>query len=187
MFGKTGDENGVEVVSSEIFEQEFNQCRGIVYSMMGRYYLKGYDEDDWLQEGRLVYWKSRESFDASQGISLFGYFSINFRRHIISLFRAQKAKKRNGGLATVSLEEVADQHGKGITSANASIMDETEGVVLRDLLEDFSKGLSGFELVVWLNLLLGKSVEEISESAELTVMQVNNAIDRVKRKMRVVL
>ncbi len=178
------DRDVFDRVYSDEFEREFETCKGIIFALMKRYNLIGYDRDDWLQEGRLVFWKSKESFDESKGISLLGFFSINFRRHIISLFRTQMAQKRNCGLVTVSLEELAERKGDSSKKVAADQEDGTEGVMLRDSLKGFSDSLSGFELIVWLNLLLGKSSEEISEGAQLTAGQVCNAVDRVKRKIR---
>lgn len=173
---------------SDMFEAEFEKCRGIVYALRKRYDLNGYDEDDWLQEGRLIYWKSRESYDESRGITLIGFFAINLQRHIISILRSQMAMKRNSGLETISLDELIWRVGDaGIKPKFDKGEDGAEGVVLRDLLSDFSSMLSRFESVVWVNLLLGKSSEEISETVDLTVDQVNNAVDRVKRKIRVAL
>lgn len=187
MLGKSHSYKGLPP-TSDAFEQEFDQCRGIVYSVMRRYQLNGYDQDDWLQEGRLIYWKSRECFDESQGISLMGFFSINFRRHVISLFRSQMAQKRNYGIRTVSLEEVTERVGDA-SLKTMSFHEATgvDGVVLRDLLKSFTQMLSEFELIVWLNLLLGKSPEEISEEEKITVEKVDHAIDRVKRKIRITL
>ncbi|WP_314065060.1 sigma-70 family RNA polymerase sigma factor [uncultured Vagococcus sp.] len=184
MFDEVNVNGFSEDAYSDMFKLEFERCRRIVFSLMRCYHLNGYDQDDWLQEARLVYWKSRENFDKSQGKSLLVFFSINFKHHVISLFRSQMAMKRNGGLDNVSLEELNERIGDRVIKGEVT-QDFIDGIVLRDLLKDYSKRLSKFELIVWLNLLLGKSAEEISEVAELTVTQVNNAIDRVKRKIRV--
>jgi RNA polymerase sporulation-specific sigma factor len=101
---------------SEEFEALFFKYRPVVEIMYKKYYLKDYDLDDWMQEGRIVFDKCLKAFDASRGTTLGVLFKRSFENRICSLLRLQRAQKRKAQLVSSSLEEKIEHEGPDFLS-----------------------------------------------------------------------
>ena len=58
-----------------------------------KYYLKDYDLDDWMQEGRIVFNKCLQAYDENRGTTLGVLFKRSFENRVCSLLRLQQAQK----------------------------------------------------------------------------------------------
>ena len=76
------------------FDYIFETYKPIVYRSKKVYHLYHYETDDWLQEGRIVCFKSLQTYDVKRGATFGSYFRMNFKNHIFSLIRRQEAHKR---------------------------------------------------------------------------------------------
>ena len=66
----------------EVFERLFYDYRPVIYKVMGRYYLRDFDSDDWLQEGRISFFYSLCSYEEGRGVSFGTFFKNNFENKI---------------------------------------------------------------------------------------------------------
>ena len=102
--------------SSEEFEAMFFKYRPIVEIMYKKYYLKDYDLDDWMQEGRIVFNKCLQAYDENRGTTLGVLFKRSFENRVCSLLRLQQAQKRKAQLNSSSLEEKISHEGPNFLS-----------------------------------------------------------------------
>lgn len=165
----------------EAFEVLFNRYRPIVYTLEKRYYLKDLDHDDWLQEGRIVFFQVLLRYDPKRGASLGKFYKLAFNNHIMSLLRKQNALKRRTDILCDSLEAL-NQKECYYDQRDKTPLPE-DYIILREQLVDYEMIFSDFERKVIGNFLLGFKLEEQSEALEIPEKKIRAAYDRAKRKL----
>ncbi|MGH2221133.1 sigma factor, partial [Enterococcus faecalis] len=75
------------------FQALYGQYQPVIYKCMKKYYLNDYDTENWLQEGRIVFFRTLERFDSEKQASLEKFFKPNFENHVHSLIRQQSTYK----------------------------------------------------------------------------------------------
>lgn len=169
----------------EAFDRLYRQYHPVVFKMQTKYYLKGFDQEDWLQEGRIVFFRSLEKFKEGHKVTVGNFFKLNFENHVRSLVRKQCAFKRKGDMTAVSLDQKIDTQGEtffdGIQIEEAQALDY---LIIREKLEEFPKILSSFERVTFEEYIDGKELVEIAETHDVQLVKVRSAYDRAKKKIR---
>lgn len=170
---KTNDPEAVELL--------FNQYKPIVLKLSQKYYLKDFDQDDWLQEGRIICHLSALDFCPSKGVSFGAYFKVNFERAVIGLVRRQEALKRRSIRYAESLE--SPLHVAYVRESIHSLIG-VDYIFVRDSLSDFGSRLSDLERNVFTAYLDGCEKEEISQKLSLEMSQVVGALSRARIKLK---
>ncbi len=151
------------------------QYRPLIESMVLSFRKKGEElllsKDDIMQEATLAFYSAACAYDTNSPVTFGLYAKICIRNKLISMLRASSTKKKekNRGVENVSQDPVdrllekekSQQLGKKIESA-----------------------LSGFELSVFRLYLEKKSYAEIAEELGRSVKSVDNAIFRIKTKLK---
>ncbi|WP_326717349.1 sigma factor [Vagococcus jeotgali] len=163
--------NGCQDSLCDIFEM----YKPIVLKIRHRTYLKDYDLDDWLQEGRISCLQSVETFDATRGVTFGNYFKGNFTRHTYSLIRKQEAKKRKSPDVVISFDDYIKS--EEMTRLDITTVGNVEYIFIRESIETFSADLSEFERQSFLKILSSDSDMILSE-------QELRALSRAKRKLK---
>ncbi|MDT2815631.1 sigma-70 family RNA polymerase sigma factor [Vagococcus carniphilus] len=170
---------------SDAFEELFQKYVPIVLKQKSAYYLRDYDLDDWLQEGRIVCFQSLQRYNIEQDVTFGLFFKINFKRRVVTLLRHQEAQKRQIYRYTESLESQVDQLGEHFSKCVEDYRAGTsiEYIFIRESLEDFSEQLSKFEIKVYIYLLLGEGLESIASILDVSVRKVTNGYSRLRKKV----
>lgn len=136
--------------------------------------------EDLMQEGMLGFLDAVKKFDPSKGVPFKSFAEICINNRIISAVRKNFNSKNAALSNAVSFEsETADI---AADSDPADIIsDKFETEYLSELL---SSGLSDFEKKVIDLRLQNKSYAEIAEKLVTTEKSVDNALQRIKSKMR---
>ncbi len=134
--------------------------------------------EDLQQEARLALYKAAMKYDA-QGLGesvTFGlYAKICIKNCLISELRRRKAKKRREiRLAEAALRNEEKEVARAVLSK----------VELEAVLKDSRELLSRYELAVLMEYAEGNSVPEISEKFGKPQKSVNNALYRIRVKLR---
>lgn len=166
----------------EVFQQVFNDFLGTIFHIRGKYYLRDYEEDDWLQEARLVLYKSLEMFDASKGASLKTFFRVNFENKIISLVRYQSAQKRQAQNESLSLNSLINEDADYLELLPSQSSDVLEQLILEEALICQKLKFSSLELKVINGYFERLSFGEMADKYQLSEATVRSAYDRVRRK-----
>ncbi|MGX7024566.1 sigma-70 family RNA polymerase sigma factor [Vagococcus hydrophili] len=171
---------------NDSFEVLFNQYVPIVLKQRNNYYLREFDLDDWLQEGRLVCYQSLRKFDDSKNVTFGLFFKMNFNRHVISLLRHQEAQKRQIYRYTDSLDSQMNTFGECISRGMEDFRADTsiKYIFVREQLEDLPDQLSNFEKKIYYDTLLGLDIEEISKNTDISQRKILFGYNRVKVKLK---
>lgn len=133
----------------------------------------GLDSDDLYQEGMIALIRAALTYDSTKNASFKTYATTCLLNRFRDLLR-----KDGGNRLTESLDETA--------SAPAS--DPEEQIMLRDELERLravmDTALSARERTIITDYLSGLSYEQIAEKNGCDVKSVNNALCRVRRKLK---
>lgn len=167
------------------FSQLYRKYQPVVFKMQKTYYLRELDQDDWYQEGQIIFHQSLQKYNESKGLSFGYFFKMNLERHVVSLLRKQGALKRKAALLSVSfegeLEAKGDFFSAGIKGDDTSF---SQMVIIKEQLDGFCECLSTFERRVFLSYLEGREANEISDQLACSIGKVKNAMERVKRKFK---
>ena len=180
---KSGDAAALEAV--------LLRYKPLVHKKSQPYYLAGGDDDDVVQEGLIGLYKAVMEFDKTK-FPLFKVFAgVCIERRIISAVKKASRRKHSPLNSYISLSSGAFDNDSGADvesildggEANdpESIMLERERVLALEGI--ISGALSEFEKSVLLGYLSGRSYREIGESLGRDAKAVDNAIQRIKKKL----
>ncbi|AEV94771.1 sigma-70 family RNA polymerase sigma factor [Pediococcus claussenii] len=167
----------------EAFNELFNKYLPVVKGLMTKYTIRGFDFDDWLQEGRLVFFKTICNFDIDRGFSLGVFFKNNFTNRICSLLRFEMAYKRKAGFEAQCLELVTNDQGELTINPRVDHSDPHGELLVKEAYSEYETLLSEFEYAVSHQMFKGYSVKTIACNMKCTEKRVQNAIMRCKRKL----
>lgn len=172
-----------QVGESEAFQKLFDQYRPVVLKLEQSYYLRDLDHEDWLQEGRIVFFQTILHFEADRGITLGKFFKTTMTNHILSLLRKQSAYKRKGFFESLPLdslevqEKLAGRHDASPSAENYLLVWEK--------LENYDGLWSELEEAVMIHFLQGKDLKELPELMQVSQNRIRGAFDRGKKKLYV--
>lgn len=167
-------------------EEELVKRYGRLVRMFARpLFLAGGDSEDLIQEGMLGLLTAIRSFDAGKSASFRTYAEICIRSRLVTAVRAAQRDKHLPLNHSVSFETPLFD---GTSAYLFSSEESPEDVVIsrEDLQErlDALKGqLSGFEAEILSYYLGGLSCAEIASRVRRTTKSVDNAVQRIRRKM----
>lgn len=167
------------------FKILFKRYHPLVTKMTREYYLKSYELEDLWQEARIVFHKAIQTYDQDKGHTFGNFYKLNFKHHIFSLIRKDMAKKRKIEKIAESLDGMIE---KGISPQY--ITNGKEGLSALDILQvkeklaGYHHTLSKFEQKVFSLYLKNNEVDKIAEQLQCDSLQIKNALDRCKRKLK---
>ncbi len=166
--------------------------RGLIRCKARSYYLVGADRDDIIQEGMIGLFKAIRDYDASRQASFHSFAELCVTRQIITAVKSSTRRKHTplNGYVSLSRPATADEEGERLLSdiiAAREVCDPAE-IVINAWETDFIRSgvvdaLSSFEHQVLKLYTAGKSYQEIAEQLGRHTKAVDNALQRVKRKM----
>ncbi|OJG67658.1 sigma-70 family RNA polymerase sigma factor [Enterococcus moraviensis] len=167
------------------FDQLYRKYHPVVHKFRKKYYLKDFDREDWLQEGRIVFHKSLEKYQEVHNVSIGKFFKSNFENHIRSLIRKQCALKRTIDIQSVSLDQKIENQGESFFDyIGIEDSDVLEQMIIREKLEQLPTVLSPFERTTFEEYMNGKELEEIARDTDNHEPTVRSAYDRAKKKVK---
>jgi RNA polymerase sporulation-specific sigma factor len=156
------------------------------------YFLAGADKDDIVQEGMIGLYKAIRDFNPDREASFRGFAEICITRQIITAVKTATRQKHGPLNSYVSLnkpigsEEDSDWVLQDVIQTD-EIADPAELVISHDELRSikiaFAEILSDFEAEVLHMYVEGKSYQEIGEHLDRHVKSIDNALQRIKRKV----
>ena len=180
---KDGDVNSLEYL--------INKYKSFVRAKARTYFLIGADREDIIQEGMIGLYKAIRDFRGDKLSSFRAFAELCITRQIITAIKTATRQKHIPLNSYVSLnkpifDEESDRTLLDVISEE-SISDPEEMMINR---EEFSgievkmgEILSGLEWEVLSLYLQGKSYQEVAEELDRHVKSIDNALQRVKRKL----
>jgi RNA polymerase sporulation-specific sigma factor len=163
--------------------------RGFVRLKARSYFLVGGDREDVVQEGMVGLYKAIRDYDATREASFRGFAELCVVRQIITAIKTATRQKHAPLNSYVSIHarvgdesgeaEIGDQFDGGDDPAD-SIVQLGEIASMRAY---FGQILSDLEAEVLQRYLDGETYAEIAVGLERHVKSIDNAIQRIKRKL----
>jgi RNA polymerase sporulation-specific sigma factor len=156
------------------------------------YFLAGADKDDIVQEGMIGLYKAIRDFDAEQETSFRAFAELCITRQIITAVKTATRQKHVPLNTYVSLQKpiAAGEDSDYLLQdvlVSTQAPDPADLVISHDELRSmklaFSEILSDFETEVLHMYVEGKSYQEIGLHLNRHVKSIDNAIQRIKRKV----
>ncbi|MGI6361487.1 MAG: RNA polymerase sporulation sigma factor SigH [Bacillota bacterium] len=188
------DEDIVELAKNgDALALEFliNKYKNFVRAKSRSYFLIGADKEDIIQEGMIGLYKSIRDFKSDKLSSFRAFAELCITRQIITAIKTATRQKHIPLNSYVSLnkpiyDEDSDRTLLDIISGT-KITDPEELIISREEFDDIEEKmgeiLSSLEWKVLMYYLEGKSYQEIAADLQRHVKSIDNALQRVKRKL----
>ncbi len=173
-----------------------SRYRDFVGAKAKAYFLVGADKDDIFQEGMIGLYKAVRDFDIKRCPSFKAFAGVCVSRRIITAIKTANRQKHMPLNSYVSLDKSIydDENSDGayINVIQEPYQSDPEEIVINrenmDTIEcTINKTLSKLELQVLVYYLKGMNYREISELINKDIKSVDNAVQRIKRKLEAIL
>jgi RNA polymerase sporulation-specific sigma factor len=181
---KQGDRNA--------YDRLVRRYHGFVRLKASSYFLAGGDSDDLIQEGLVGLYKAILDYRTDRESSFRNFAELCITRQIITAVKTATRNKHTPLNQYVSFSSTPAASGEDVptldqTIAGPSINDPVNRVIsseeLRSLVGCLSTALSELESRVLSLYLDGRSYEQVGERLGCDTKTVDNALQRVKRKV----
>jgi RNA polymerase sporulation-specific sigma factor len=188
------DEEIVEIArSGEKEAEEFlvNKYKNFVRAKARSYFLIGADREDIIQEGMIGLFKAIRDYKCDKLSSFRAFAELCITRQIITAIKTATRQKHIPLNSYVSLnkpiyDEDSDRTLMDVISGT-KITDPEELIISREEFDDIEDKmgeiLSPLEWQVLMSYLEGKTYQEIAVDLNRHVKSIDNALQRVKRKL----
>lgn len=165
--------------------------KNFVRSKARSYFLIGADKEDIIQEGMIGLYKAIRDYRDDKQSSFRAFADLCITRQIITAIKTATRQKHIPLNSYVSLnkpiyDEESDRTLLDVISG-IHIADPEEIVINQEQMDDIElkmgEILSSLEMEVLTYYLEGKSYQEIAEELDRHVKSIDNALQRVKRKL----
>lgn len=190
---KSDEEIVAEAKNGNNRAQEYliSKYENFVKSKAKSYFLIGADKEDIYQEGMIGLYKAIRDFNWEKSTSFKAFAEICVIRQIITAIKTATRQKHIPLNTYVSLNKPIYEEESERTLldvlAGLKISDPEELMISKEQMdyieEKISKVLSDLELEVLTSYLDGKSYQEIASDLERHSKSIDNALQRVKRKL----
>lgn len=140
------------------------------------------DADDKAQEGMLGFINAVYTYDADKtnaSFSTYAYACVKNR--VVSAVRTLGAKKNSADCSHINLDDISESDAQEDSAPEIKLIEREQ---YAELLNSFYSVLSDFEKKVLSMYLSGYSYNEISQKLNITKKSADNALQRIKRKLR---
>lgn len=169
----------------------YERYKQAVRSRAHTYFLIGADHEDLVQEGMIGLYKAVLEYDPNKAASFKSFADLCITRQILTAIK-RATRKKHGPLNTyVSLNQPKFEQGSDQTlfdtMQNLRVVDPEEQLIGREeyesILRYMKENLSSMEQTVLGLYLNGLSYQQIAARLNRSSKSIDNAIQRVKRKL----
>lgn len=175
-----------DCIAEELLVMRYNR---LVRICARPYFLAGGDSEDLIQEGMVGLLSAIRVFDPNREASFHTYAEACIKNRIISAIKAASREKQKPlntyvSFETPSFDGSADCYAYG----TAQHQDDPEAIMLgrerfRECMDVLKGQLSGFEAKILGLYLNGLSYSEIATEVQKSPKSVDNAVQRMRRKL----
>jgi RNA polymerase sporulation-specific sigma factor len=172
-------------------ESLLRKYRRLVEGKARAYYVMGADHEDVVQEGMIGLHKAIRDFSACEMRSFGAFAELCVTRQLITAVKTGRRHKHVALNASVSLDEPSrdDPHERALGAAVRRVLtSDPQAIVLgrhaRDeIVERIRRCLSPLEADALSGYIRGRSYHDIARDLSRGVKQIDNALQRAKRKL----
>ena len=189
-----GDEELVALASegnSEAEELIFQRYKNCVKGKARTYFLIGADTDDIVQEGMIGLYKAVRDFNPRKNITFKTFADVCITRQILTAIRSANRNKHSPLNGYISISAAAFGDDSSLTVMNLikenTVTNPEELYIIEESVNELKskmfRKLSKFEKTVLELYLEGCSYTEISEHIGKSAKSIDNALQRIKKKL----
>ena len=193
-FASLSDEEIVELIhlgKSDVLDFLITKFQPVVRMKARTYFIIGGDREDIIQEGMIGLYKAIRDFRPDRLSSFKVFAELCITRQIITAIKTATRQKHIPLNTSISLDKPMydeDQERTLLDIISGSTLDDPEDLIIHKenflfMEEEMNKVLSGLEKEVLTLYLEGQSYREISEVLNRQVKSIDNALQRIKRKL----
>lgn len=172
-------------------EYLIKKYKDLVKKKSSTYFIIGGDREDVVQEGMIGIFKAIRGFDENKDASFKTFAEICINRQIIDAIRNANLQKHQILNESLSLSSDNDPEGEQKTLEErlpSNNGDDPETLMLMKeigqyLKEESHEIFSALEQKVWDKMLQGKQYQEIALELEKSPKSIDNAMQRIKKKI----
>lgn len=180
---KDGDENALNKI--------MEKYKNFVYAKAKTFFIVGAEQEDIIQEGMIGLFKAIKGYDFDKDVSFSSFADLCIRRQIISAIKASTRQKHIPLNSYLSLNKSSfdeDSDREVIEQLDLdTVPDPLETITKKETYQNIelkmSEVLSDFEQHVFNEYLNGESYVQIASKLNSHVKAVDNAIQRIKKKV----
>ena len=181
-----GDQQAAELL--------MGRYRGAVRSRAANYFLAGADRDDLCQEGMIGLYKAIRDFDPDNGASFAAFADLCITRQMLTAIKMATRLKHAPLNSYLSIDQPRESD-DGRPYSEAAMAEEGADPLdtlvaddaLRTLMGVVDEVLSSLEARVLRLYVDGRSYQEIAELLGRGTKSIDNALQRIKRKLEAAL
>ena len=185
LMAQSGDEAAQEYL--------LDKYKSLVRAKSRAYFLIGADSEDIIQEGMIGLYKAVRDYNEEKNTSFRSFAELCVNRQMITAIKAATRQKHQPLNSYVSLnkpvyEEESEQTYMDFLQSSSGSLLNPEALLIgqenKSFLEDqMMKNLSSFETRVLVLYLQGRSYFEIANVLDKPEKSIDNALQRVKKKL----
>lgn len=178
--------------SNTAYEYLINKYKELAKNKSKIYFIAGGDNEDVVQEGMIGIFKAIRDYDETRETSFHTFAELCINRQIINAIK--KANRKKHQILNESLSLSADKESEDDTVplweklAMESAPNPERLMLMKEITEYFNadgrKMFSSFEKKVWDEMMCGKSYKEIAAKLHRPLKSIDNATQRIKKKIR---
>lgn len=176
---KDGDQEAINLI--------IDRYQKIIDNNARDFYLVGGENEDLFQEGSLGLLKAIKAYD-DEKIPFKNFAIICIRRNILSAIKAAHTQKNAILNNALSVDDLKNSQGEQLKNFfEGEVKNPEELVIEKENLKEFidfiKKNLSEAEFLVYEYLIRGYTYKEIANILDKNPKAIDNAIQRIKRKV----
>lgn len=186
-----------KIKGGDLFAQEYliNRYKKLVRIKTRGYYIMGGDTEDLIQEGMIGLYKAIRDFNTEKQVNFYSFALLCITRQIHTAIKSANRQKHIPLNSSLSLDRAVYDENEEFTFrdklANSDISNPENLVISNEnksaLEEQISAALSKLEKHVLFLYLRGKSYTEIAQILEKDEKSIDNALQRIKKKITKIL
>ena len=171
-------------LSKDGIDNAFNELAmrylGIISFIARKYSVQGWEQKDFMQEGLMGLMYACKTYDKSSGTTFKNYLSLIVERRFISILRRSQTLKTVPDSALVQIDSLDDDLLDYERSPEEQLLYKER---LSHVLKRLNALLSAREYEVLMLFASGLSYSKISDKLHISEKSVDNALQRVRRKV----
>ena len=177
--------------NSDAQDYILNKYKAVVKTKARAYFLIGADRDDIIQEGMIGLFKAIRGYNPDRDASFRTFADLCINNQIVSAIKKANRLKHqplNDSISfskTIEGEEMETTLGDVIQGSSEHEPEEL--VLLQEIVKALKNSdsdlFSSLEWQVWSETLKGKSYQEIAQSLGRSPKSIDNALQRIKKKI----
>ncbi len=180
---RAGDFQAVEYIC--------NKYRGMVSKFGKKFFIKGGEEQDVIQEGMVGLFKAIQDYDETKQVPFKKFAEICITRQIIKAMESADRLKNQplNSYVSFSAQEEENTSKEAIESLLTDEIFNPENILIDsertlDTFEKIVEILSKMELQVFLYMMQGMDYHMIARKMDKSEKKIDNAIQRIRQKVR---